>query len=377
MRNISAKERVRAAIGAAGPDRVPIAVSADWAYVAKAAGMSIEEFIFGDNRVRAHATIRMFRRHAGIDILLCPVGVSEAFARSHRLRREGDRVLVTDENTGETLPIAERYEMERSKSASSANVADRPISTRADIEEALGPLPTTEEVLARGIHDPESIIARELGDEAFLVRRAGHPTERLVYHLGGFNRTMEMIATNSDLVAEVFVRIAAQKAIENISTASDNGVDGVRITASMEGADMISPHHWRQIMLPGYRIMVERARAAGLSVLMWFLGDCMPLLRDLVELGIDGLWIEQPRRGSAADLREIRRTVGDAFCITGWTNDLEMIHDDRPAIARRVRDQIRHAGARGALIMSTSHLADDVSCETVDFWCRQALQCSF
>ena len=371
---MNATERARAAIMAERPDRVPIAVSADWSYVAKAAGVSLPEFIFGDNHARAQAAIATFRRHRGTDVLFCPVGVSEAFVRSHRVRRQGGRVLVTDESTGETLPIEQRYERERVKHASSTIAAERPIVQEGDIEEALGPLPTAAEVLATGIHDAEPLIAVELGDEAFLVRRAGHPTERLVYHLGGFSRTMEMIATDPDLVAEVFARIATQKAIENISTAVDNGVHAVRITASMEGADMISPDHWRRIMLPGYRIMIDRARAAGLAVLMWFLGDCMPILRDLVGLGLDGLWIEQPRRGYNADPGEIRQAVGDRFCITGWTDELEMIHDDRPAIARRVRDQIERAGAGGAFLMSTSHLVDDVSCETVDFWCREVLK---
>jgi hypothetical protein len=42
----------------------------------------------------------------------------------------------------------------------------------------------------------------------------------------------------------------------------------------------------------------------------------------------------------SCDPSELRRRVGNDLCITGWTYELDMIRNDRAAIARTIRHQI-------------------------------------
>jgi uroporphyrinogen-III decarboxylase len=123
-------------------------------------------------------------------------------------------------------------------------------------------------------------------------------------------------------------------------------------------------------------MVVREAKRMGLKVLLWFLGDCMPLLEDIVELGVDALVVEQPRRGYSSDVGEIRRRVGQRLCVFGWTPELAMIKSDRQAIRRAVETQIRAAGLEGAFVMGTTYLTNEVRCETVDFLCDEVLRVS-
>jgi len=139
---------------------------------------------------------------------------------------------------------------------------------------------------------------------------------------------------------------------------------------------MISPKHWRELVLPGHRILTAEAQRFGLKVLLWFLGDCMPLLDDIVGLGVDALVVEQPRRGYSSDPGEIRRRVGHRLCVYGWSPELAMIKGDREAITRTVETHIRAAGLDGAFVMGSTYLTNEVSCETVDFFCNEVVRLS-
>ena len=102
----------------------------------------------------------------------------------------------------------------------------------------------------------------------------------------------------------------------------------------------------------------------------------MPLLEDIVELGVDGLVVEQPRRGYSTDPGEIRRIVGNGLCVYGWAPGWAMIQGDRQTISKTIETQIRGAGMDGAFVMGSTYLTNEVSCETVDFFCDEVARVS-
>jgi uroporphyrinogen-III decarboxylase len=100
---------------------------------------------------------------------------------------------------------------------------------------------------------------------------------------------------------------------------------------------------------------------------LWFLGDCLPLVEDIARAGYDLLHIEQDRRGYSSDPAEFRKRIGTDLCITGWTYELDMINDNREAISHTIRHQIETAGQEGAFIYGSTFIGADVAPETVDF----------
>jgi len=161
-----------------------------------------------------------------------------------------------------------------------------------------------------------------------------------------------------------------EQQLAQVDCAARSGVDAVLISSYWEGADMISPDLWRKYSRPGIQALARRAHERGLSAWNWFLGDCVPVLDDLIDAGIDVLMLEQGRHGYTSDPVAIRKHVGDALCITGWTDELDVINDRRDAIARRTAAQMQ-AAETGPYMATTTYLTAEAPVETVDFYCRE------
>jgi len=372
---MSPKERVRTVLERGKADRIPVALISDSDYQCQAAGYDHRQFRCGDTAMRAEIQRRFFLRHEANDLLLCWRGLDKETERSRKLTRQGDRYFVTDLTTGKTQEVEEwKTAANPHRQKTSCGVVN-PITCEADIDRVLGPRPTANEVLESGRYDPLRTLTNALGDAAFLVFACGGVFPPTVNYLGGFDRAMETLATNPSLVGAI-VEEMAYRNVANIRAATDHAPDGMWLHAYLEGTDLISPKHWRDLVLPGHRILVDEAKSHGLKVLMWFLGDCMPLLEDIVELGVDALVVEQPRRGYSSDPGEIRRAIGKRLCVFGWSPELAMINGDREAISRVVEGQIRSAGLDGAFAMGSTYLTNEISCETVDHYCNEVVRSS-
>lgn len=372
---MSARERMHIVLERGKADRIPVALVADSDYQCQAAGIDHREFRFGGNRVRAEVQRRYWLRHKENDFLLCWSGVSRDFTKRYKLTRLGDRYVVADIQTGEVKEVEKWKTGADPHRGLTSRGCSTPITRETDIERVMGPRPTPEEVLASGRYDPLCSLKKTLGGSAFLAMVSGGVFPGTIDYLGGFERAMETLRTNPSLVAAVVEELAHREAV-NIRAAARFRPDASWQSAYLEGADLISPKQWRELIKPGHRIMVDEAKRHGMKVLFWFLGDCMPLLDDIVELGVDGLVVEQPRRGYSSDPGEIRAIVGKSICVYGWSPELAMIRGDRAVISRTIEQQIRDAGLDGAFIMGSTYLTNEVACETVDFFCKEVARLS-
>ena len=125
--------------------------------------------------------------------------------------------------------------------------------------------------------------------------------------------------------------------------------------------------------VPFQRMLVEECHRAGVKAIMWFLGDCMPLLRDIRALGFDALWVEQGRRGHSSDLSVMRGEMGSEFCLFGWVWEYDLVRDRRESIRQTVRQQISEAGRDGAFVAATRYLTRETDPSTMDFACEEVI----
>ncbi|MDO8686313.1 MAG: hypothetical protein Q7J78_06560 [Clostridiales bacterium] len=114
---------------------------------------------------------------------------------------------------------------------------------------------------------------------------------------------------------------------------------------------------------------MELCHKENIKAICWFLGDCMPLIEDIADVGYDLLVLEQPRIGYDVNLKEIRNRVDNDLCISGWLTELEILKDDRESIKRHIYEQYECAGQDGAFIYSTSMSDSNVNPETIDYIC--------
>ncbi len=373
---LNSKERMRTALEGGKVDRMPIAMMLDGSYLCRAADCDPREHGFSDNEGRADIQVRFRERHPHNDLIVAWYGASRDVGTKKKLKREGDRFFLQDAATGEIeeLPDPSAEINSGARKTSELSVAN-PVTCETDIGPVLGPVLTPEDVLESGRQDILCSLSEKIGDSAFLAFRPGELFPPAIEALGGFERAMETMSTDPDLVASVVRELALRK-IPFIRAGAKYKPDAAVLTAFLEGTDMISPKLWRDAVLPGHKIMTEEAKKHGMKVLFWAMGGCLEHLESLIEIGIDGLIVEQSRCAYSCDPMQIREVVGDRLCIFGWTPELAMINDDRAEISRVVEEQMLSAGAAGPFGMSTTFLTDEVAPETVDFFCDEVVRIS-
>jgi len=110
-----------------------------------------------------------------------------------------------------------------------------------------------------------------------------------------------------------------------------------------------SPRMFRELVLPRYQRVAEKVS------LPWVIhtdGNILPLLDDLLSLGIVGL---HPNEKGAVDIRAMKRDYGDRLCLLGNV-DLNILGQGTPEETdQEVRELIRDVGPGGGYIVTSGN----------------------
>jgi len=113
---------------------------------------------------------------------------------------------------------------------------------------------------------------------------------------------------------------------------------------------LISPAHWRRFIKPGLGRMIERIRRGGKKVYLHSCGHIVPLIPELIELGVD---ILQPIQPEAMDIFELKRNFGRDLCLTGGISTQYTLHGGSVDDVRRDVDAcLDKMAADGGYIMA-------------------------
>ena len=129
------------------------------------------------------------------------------------------------------------------------------------------------------------------------------------------------------------------------------GFDVVASTDDLAGktGPLFSPQMFREMFLPGMRRCAERITVP------WVIhtdGHIMPILEDLLSLGICGL---HPIEKGAMDIRAMKRDYGDRLCLLGNV-DLNILGLGTPADTdAEVRDLVRDVAPGGGYIVTSGN----------------------
>lgn len=123
----------------------------------------------------------------------------------------------------------------------------------------------------------------------------GHFFFETLQFLRGFDDLLIELMTEPDAVAQLADRLIPFY-LHNIDVYAASGlVDGIMVNEDLglQNAPLFSPALWRTFFKPRYKVVYDHAHQKGLSVFQHSCGHILPILPDLVELGVDLLECHQ------------------------------------------------------------------------------------
>ena len=114
------------------------------------------------------------------------------------------------------------------------------------------------------------------------------------------------------------------------------------------------PAIFRELILPYLKEMVDAFKAKGAKVLIHSDGNVMPLVHDLIEIGIEGL--HPIERAAGMSLPSLKERYGDRLTLIGNVNQKTILQNGPlEAIEAQVKECIRDAAKGGGYILASDH----------------------
>jgi uroporphyrinogen decarboxylase len=215
--------------------------------------------------------------------------------------------------------------------------------------------------------DAEQVI-RDFKDEYWIVGVTVTTIFETAWALRGLEQLMLDMLMDPDLADDVldipyrYHLTAAKKLVEM-------GVDMIW-TGDDVGAQhkmLISPKMWRRYLKPRMANFVAELKAINpnLKVAYHTDGNVMPIIPELIEIGIDVLNPVQPASMNPA---EVKRRFGDRLCFWGTIDEQHTLPFGSPReVKSEVVDRLETVGRKGGLILApTHHVQLDTPME--NFW---------
>jgi len=159
----------------------------------------------------------------------------------------------------------------------------------------------------------------------------------MTWMLMGFNNFAMSLIIEEKLVADIFQKVAEIQfgALEKILEMPHVGAVWVVDDLAFGTGPMISPQALRDHVFPWYREMANRCHKKGLFFFMHSDGNLMPLMDDLIDLGVDAL---HPIDPTCMDILKVKEMYGNRICLIGNVPN-ELLRSGKPA---QVEATVKH-----------------------------------
>ncbi len=236
-------------------------------------------------------------------------------------------------------------------------IAERPLSSATTVEEIDAyEMPNTTD--DRSWEHARRIIAA-YRDEYYIVGCMGQTMFETAWNLVGFERFLMDFYTEEPYVLRLLDRLL-KFAKDCGHRLIDLGVDALWTgddVGTQEGM-LISPDVWRSILKPRLRELYQsyRQNNPDIKIIYHSCGSIVPIISDLIEIGVDILNPIQPL-AKDMDLFELKRTHGHSLSFFGGVDVQEVMPKGSIAdIENHVRDRIQAAAKGGGFIIAPAHV---------------------
>ncbi len=190
-------------------------------------------------------------------------------------------------------------------------------------------------------------------DMVISAQGVGHFCEFLTW-LMGYETLCLALYDDRDLVRAIsdrlfeFFRVTTERALQfervGILEPSDD--------MGFKTATLFSPEDMREFVLPGHKMVIEKAHAAGRVSVLHSCGNINQVIPDLVSFGLDG---KHSFEDTIEDVRDVKHTYGRDMALLGGIDVDFLCRADEQAIRRRIRETLDICQPGGGYCLGTGN----------------------
>jgi uroporphyrinogen decarboxylase len=351
------RERIIAALNHEEPDRCPMQIS----FTPEFADRLREDMVMSDkvlnlsrsgHNPHGGGNTYELERALGEDMLQTSVGWANSYYQA------GDP--YTDEwgITWKSAPYETPY-----GTGHYTEMIAHPLSEESALSQYHPPDPNRPE-----LYDDAAWTLEHFKDEYWIAGVTVTTIWETAWALRGYDRMLSDLVVNPDL-AEAILDIPFRYHLTAAKKLVEMGVDMIWIgdDVGAQRSMLISPRHWRKFLKPRMAEFIGALKAINPRVKVAYHSDgtIMPIIPELIEIGLD---ILNPIQPMCMDPAELKRLYGDRLCFWGAIDEQETLPFGTPEGVRdEVIARLKTIGKGGGLIIGpTHHVQLDTPME--NFW---------
>jgi hypothetical protein len=194
-------------------------------------------------------------------------------------------------------------------------------------------------ILENGDFDHVRVLRARLGRGLTIAPNIGGPNGELG---ASFDEHMIAALERPDDVREALVAACRGRVFSIVKAAAACGADAFIFSLGYGGAcDLVSPSAQRRMCLEAWQELFAQVRRIGVRPIGYFLGNVTPCLDLIRESGVDGVMIEESKKGFVLDPVAIRRALPERIVLFGNTDSQLLRFGTSAEIREAVKRQAR------------------------------------
>jgi hypothetical protein len=349
------RERIQKAMDLEEPDRVPVMCQMSIGHMLLQTGFSPSEFwLSGDLFAEGLLNLREIYDFDGILISLH--GHSSQWRKNiDKIQREVDREIVTWENGDRTeFPYDDLPRHYPCQKVLPPSISD---FDPESLPEKINYIPVSQGLYFTldpdHLYDIFDLIQDRVGERYSVHGEVTSPFDYFL-HLFGFEQAMVNLVEEPSRSKDILQRFT--EGIKRLAQGQiKHKVDAVKISSPFAGSGFISPHFYREFVLP-YEGQIARAvRDQDVHVYTHTCGAINDRLEMMVEAGITGLECLDPPPLGDVRLAEAKERVGKQVFIKGNIDPVNvLLYGDLETVRRDAEHRIEAGKPGGGFILSTA-----------------------
>jgi uroporphyrinogen-III decarboxylase len=193
-------------------------------------------------------------------------------------------------------------------------------------------------------------------DEYWIVGVAVTTMYETAWALRGFEQMFIDFVENPEIVETIF-DLTMSYHLTIAKNLVNKGVDMIWIGDDVGGQNrmLISPQAWRKFFKTRMAFFISSLKEINPSVKIAYHSDgfIIPIINELIEIGID---ILNPIQPASMNPVEVKKIAGEKLCLWGTIDEQHTLpFSDPQSVRNEIAERIKTVGRKGGLILSPTH----------------------